>query len=92
MDVYMSHILICLRIYFKFGNGEGLGSLLVKYNLSFIYLFIYLFPLSSKLQENVKSFLCLTKYHATKTYPLFNLAPRHEDVLGEWRYNSWPRH
>jgi len=30
-----------------------------------------------------------------KTYPLLNLSPRREDLLGEWRHSSmhsWPWH
>jgi len=37
---------------------------------------------------NVKLSLCLTKYHAMKTYLLLSYAPCHEDVLEEWRYSS----
>jgi len=28
----------------------------------------------------------LNKYHAMKTYPALNRAPRHEDVWGNWVY------
>jgi hypothetical protein len=46
------------------------------------------------MKAKVKSSLYLTKYNAMKIYPLFNLAPRHEDVSWEWRYSStrYPRH
>jgi hypothetical protein len=35
---------------------------------------------ASKVKVNLS--LCLTKYHAMKTYPVLNQAPRYEDVLG----------
>jgi len=34
------------------------------------------------LSLNVKLSLCLTKYHAIRTYPLLNQLPRHEDIGG----------
>jgi hypothetical protein len=34
------------------------------------------------LSGHVKLFLCLTKHHSVKTYPVLNWAPHHEDVWG----------
>jgi len=33
-------------------------------------------------------FAPVLSYYALKTYILLNLAPRHDDALGEWRYIS----
>jgi hypothetical protein len=41
-----------------------------------------------KVKVKVKYSLCLTKYHAMKTYPALIKAPLHEDERGEWRYGS----
>jgi len=38
--------------------------------------------LIDKLEVNVKLSVCITKYHAIKTYPLLNQSSRHQDVLG----------
>jgi hypothetical protein len=38
--------------------------------------------------KKVKLSPCVTKDHAMKTYPTFNDAPRHKDVLGKRRYGS----
>jgi hypothetical protein len=38
--------------------------------------------------KEVKSSLCLTKYHAMKEYPLFTKVLSHEDVLEELGYSS----
>jgi len=32
--------------------------------------------------------LRLPKFHDMKMYPVLNYSPRHEGVLGEWRYRS----
>jgi hypothetical protein len=44
--------------------------------------------------KEVKFSLWISKHHAMNFYPLLNEAPRHEGILGEWRYgstHSWPR-
>jgi hypothetical protein len=38
-------------------------------------------PLQPLTQGKVKSFLCLTKYHAMKTYSVLSQAPRHKEVF-----------
>jgi hypothetical protein len=43
-------------------------------------------PLESSLHTS-----CFIKRVKGKVVPVLNEAPRHEDVLGEWRYSSTPR-
>jgi hypothetical protein len=40
--------------------------------------------ISGKVKDKMS--LCLTKHQNMKTYLFLNYAPRHENVLGEWRY------
>jgi len=43
-----------------------------------------------KSEVKVKSSLCLTKFHAMKSYLILHAAPRHEGILGELRSSSTP--